>query len=301
MTTYDFIAKNKQRTVLIMVLFFGLIMLVGYFLDRYYEMGGFGLAFAGIYSTGSALFSYYAGDKVALSVSGAQPIEEKNSPYVYRMLENLCIATGTPMPKLYLIDDPAINAFATGRNPEHASIAVTTGAVEKLENEELEGVLAHELAHVRNYDIRLMTVVVVLVGTISLMADIFLRSSLRGRRRREGNSGGILMIIGIVLIVLSPIIAKLIQLAVSRRREYLADSTAALTTRFPEGLARALSKIGQDARPLQRSSKATAHLFIANPLAGRTMANLFSTHPPIEERIAALRQMAGTGAEGTTL
>jgi heat shock protein HtpX len=255
------------------------------------------VAIAALYSLLSASVSYYAGDKVALASSGARLVTEAENPYLVRMVTNLCIASGTPTPKIHVIEDPAINAFATGRDPEHASIAVTRGALEKLENEELEGVLAHELSHVRNYDIRVLTLVVVLVGTVSLLTDFALRGRMFGGRRSNNNSeGGVLMIVGIVLIVLSPIVAELIKLAVSRRREFLADASGALLTRYPEGLARALEKIGQEAQPMARASSATAHLFFANPFAGKTFAHFFSTHPPIEKRVAALREMGGIGA-----
>ncbi|MDD5251768.1 MAG: M48 family metallopeptidase [Patescibacteria group bacterium] len=294
MTTYDFINSNKRKTVLLMVVFLAFVMLVGWAIDQYYGLNGAAVVIAGGYSLVSALVSYYAGDKVALASSGARVITQADDPRLYRMVENLCITIGMPMPKVHVIDDPAINAFATGRDPEHASIAVTTGAMQKLENEELEGVLAHEISHIRNFDIRLMTVVVVLVGTIALLANMAMRASFFGGRRndRENNGGGILQIIGLILIILSPIIAELIKLAVSRRRELLADSSAALMTRFPEGLARALNKIDQDNRPLARASTATAHLFFTSPFSAKSFANLFSTHPPIAQRIMALRNMA---------
>lgn len=290
MTTYDFIDSNKRKSVILIALFIALVMGVAWAIDKLYGMGGGLLVFAGLYSTGTALASYYAGDKMALAASGARRIEEKDDPYLVRMVENLCISQGMPVPKIHVIDDPAINAFATGRDPEHASIAVTTGAIQGLENEELEGVLAHELSHVQNYDIRVMTIVIVLVGIITVMGDIVFRMSMRGSRRNRDN--GAVLIVGLVLLILAPIVAQLIKLAVSRRREYLADSSGALMTRFPDGLARALEKIGMQNRPLQRASAATAHLFIANPFSGRAIAGLFSTHPPIENRIAALRKMA---------
>lgn len=290
MTTYDFIDANKRKSVILIALFVVLVMGVAWAIDELYGMGGGLLVFAGIYSTVMALVSYYSGDKMALAASGARQVEEKDNPYLVRMVENLCISQGMPVPKIHIIDDPAINAFATGRDPEHASIAVTTGAVQGLENEELEGVIAHELSHVRNYDIRVMTIVIVLVGIITVMGDIVFRVSMRGNRRNRDN--GAILIIGLVLLILAPLVAQLIKLAVSRRREYLADSSGALMTRFPEGLARALEKIEAQNRPLQRASAATAHLFIANPFSGRAIAGLFSTHPPIENRIAALHKMA---------
>ncbi|KPJ85544.1 heat-shock protein HtpX [Parcubacteria bacterium SG8_24] len=290
MTTYDHITANKRRSMALIVVFFALVLLIGWLIDEYYGGGGLVIGIAAIYSTVMALVSYYTGDRVALAVSGARQVTEKENPYLVRMVDNLCISIGLPAPKVHIIDDPAINAFATGRDPQHASIAVTTGAIKKLENEELEGVLAHELSHVRNYDIRVMTLVVVLVGIITVIGDIFFRLSFHGsRRRREG--GGALAVIGLILIVLAPLIAQLIKLAISRKREYLADASAALMTRFPEGLARALEKIRLESRPLLRPSAATAHLFIANPFQKKFLANLLSTHPPVEDRITALRKM----------
>ena len=294
MTTYDFIAGNKRKTAILIVLFTAFILAIGWVIDEYYGGGGFFLGFAAIYSTIMALVGYYAGDKVALAASGARPVTEQQNPYLVRMVQNLCIAEGMPMPKVHIIDDPAINAFATGRDPQHASIAVTTGAIEKLANEELEGVLAHELSHVKNYDIRVMTVVIVLVGIISIISNMVFRMSLNrgGQRRRDGGGAGLLLIVGLILVILSPIIAQLIKLAVSRKREYLADASGALMTRFPEGLARALRKIETDGRPVAMASAATAHLYFANPFSGKAVANLFSTHPPISERIKALETMA---------
>jgi heat shock protein HtpX len=230
---------------------------------------------------------------VALWSAGAQLIEKNDNPYVYRIVENLCITAGVPTPKVYIIPSEAINAFATGRDPKHSSIAVTVGAVNKLENEELEGVIAHELSHVKNYDIRLMTIVVVLVGAISILANMFFRGSMFGGKSDDNKGNNVLMIVGVILIILSPIIAQLIQLAISRRREYLADASGSLLTRYPEGLARALEKIANDKNVLDQASSATAHLFIANPLknSGRLLANAFSTHPPIEDRIKKLKEM----------
>ncbi len=256
-----------------------------------------GVWIAIIISFFSTLISYYQGDKIALLASGARAISEEENKYVYHLVENLSIATGLPVPKIYIIDDPAINAFATGREPLLASIAITRGAIEKLKNEELEGVIAHELSHVKNFDIRFMTLVAVLVGAISIMAQIFLRSQFWfGARRRDSENSGqlaaIFMVIGIVLAILSPIIAELIKLAISRRREYLADASGALATRFPEGLANALEKIRTENLPLQRATPATAHLFLANPFKSNSVMNLFSTHPPLDERIKRLREMS---------
>lgn len=286
---YTQIADNKRRTFLLIALFVLLIVAIGAAYAWLTDAGLGPLGFAGTFAAVSALASYYAGDRMALWSAGAVgPLEKRQQPYLYRMLENLTIAAGVPMPKLYVIPDPAINAFATGRDPRHASVAVTVGAVEKLTNEELEGVLAHELSHIRNYDIRVMTIVVVLAGTVAILADWFLRMGLGGRRRE----GGLLplALVGLLLALLAPLAAELIKLAVSRRREYLADASGALLTRFPEGLARALEKIGREARPMLRRNTATAHLFLSEPAAGRWQT-LFSTHPPLADRIRILRGM----------
>jgi heat shock protein HtpX len=294
MTTYDFVASNKRKTAGLIIVFLAFILALGWVIDRAYNAGGGFIVLAGAYSSVTALVSYFSGDKIALLATGARQVTETDNPYVVRMVDNLCITTGMPKPKVYIIEDQAINAFATGRDPNHASIAVTTGAIEKLANEELEGVLAHELSHIKNYDIRLMTVVIVLVGTVVILSDLVFRSSFffgRRSRDREGGSG-LLMIVGLLMLILAPIIAQLIKLAVSRKREFLADASGALITRFPEGLARALQKIAGDNRPMARASAATAHLFFANPFSGRALANLFSTHPPIEDRIKALTQMS---------
>lgn len=250
-----------------------------------------------IFATVQALVSYYRSTEIVLAVSGAHPVSEQQDPDLYHVLENLSITAGTPMPKLYMIDDTATNAFATGRDPQHAAVVVTKGLREKLTRTELEGVLAHELSHIRNYDIRLMTVVVVLVGAVALLSDWFLRWSFWGGRRRRSDSGGqgelILLLIALVLAILAPISAVLIQLAISRRREYLADADGALLTRYPEGLASALAKIAADMEPLEAANKATAHLYIENPLKGHrgVVNSLFSTHPPVAERIKRLRSM----------
>ena len=230
---------------------------------------------------------------MALAVSGAKPVTETDLPSLVRTVQNLCIAEGMPMPKVHVISDPAINAFATGRDPAHASIAVTTGALGKLGNGELEAVLAHGLSHVKNYDIRVMTVVIVLVGIIGILADLIFRMSFHGGRdrRREGGHA-VFLLIGVVLIIFAPLVAQLIKLAVSRRREFLADASAALMTRFPEGLARALRKIAADNLPVKRADSATAHLYFANPFSGKAFAAILSTHPPVEQRIAALEKMA---------
>ncbi|MBT6573403.1 M48 family metallopeptidase [Candidatus Falkowbacteria bacterium] len=296
---YNQIDSNKRNSMFLIVIFFAVLLGVGYAYDYIYGGQGqvpyLGMIIAVGFSLLMTSVSYFKGDKIALSASGAKEIQKTDNPYVYRMVENLCITAGLPAPKVYLIDDPSINAFATGRKPELASIAVTKGAIEKLENEELEGVIAHELSHVGNYDIRFMMLVTVLVGAIAILADWFMRISIwGGRGRSRSNKGGhpALIIIGLVFIVLSPIIAQLIKFAISRKREYLADASASLLTRYPEGLASALEKIAYENKPLARASKATAHLYIANPFSGTKVKNLFSTHPPIEERIKKLRNLA---------
>jgi len=255
---------------------------------------GIALIIAGIMN----FFSYYYSDRMVMAISGAKQIQKKDNPTVFRTVENLCIASGLPMPKIYIIDDSAPNAFATGRDPKHASIAFTTGILDKLSKLELEGVAAHELSHVGNYDTRLMTIVSILVGSVALLADWFIRITWWGGGRDDDrdSSNAIFMVIALVLAILAPVIATLIQLAISRKREFLADASGALLTRNPEELATALVKISKDPEPLEAANKATAHLYIVNPfkeghkLVG-TFANLFNTHPPIEERVRALRNM----------
>lgn len=293
---YNQVDSNKRKTAVLISIFIAFVVALGYFLDWYYDGGYSILAISILISMVMSLVSYFSADKLALMSTGARRITKEDNPYLYRIVENLCIASGLPTPKVHIIDSPALNAFATGRNPEHASIAVTTGLMNALENEELEGVIAHELSHVKNYDILVMTVVVVLAGAVALLGDFFWRAHWFGGGRRDndrggGQAGAILMIIGVVFLILSPIIAELIKLAISRKREYLADASGALLTRYPEGLARALEKIAASHAPLPTASAATAHLFISNPLKGKSISSWFSTHPPIEERIKKLREM----------
>lgn len=294
---YKQISENKAKTYVLFVGFFVFVIGFAWLLGQVLDVRWL-LPVAVVISVVQAFVSYYSGDQIALMVSGAKKMQKADSPYLYRMVENLAITAGLPLPAIYLIPDTAINAFATGRDPKHASVAVTTGALERLTNEELEGVLAHELSHIGNYDIRLSTITVILVGTIALLADLFTHSLwFGGDRRRNEESGGLqqyLMIIALVLAILAPIIASLIQLAVSRKREYLADASGALLTRYPEGLARALEKIRDDKEPLETANKATAHLYFANPLKNYTgkVNELFSTHPPVDDRIKRLRGMA---------
>ena len=249
-----------------------------------------------------AIWGYRSGDSVILKVSEARLADPQRHQALYRTVENLCIGGGVPMPKVYVIQDGALNAFATGRDPQHASIAITTGLLEKLEPLELEGVIAHELSHVRNYDIRLMLITAVLVGVIAIIADVALRSTWYGagsRRRYKGkgeNAGGVvLLVIAIVAMIVAPLVAAMVQMAVSRQREYMADASGALLTRYPDGLAGALEKIAKDKDPLDANTKGTAHLYFAEPFKGQSSAmnRLFSTHPPIQERIRRLKAMGG--------
>lgn len=247
----------------------------------------------------TSIGSYFYSDKIVLATSGAKQIAKSDSPELFRIVENLSIGAGIPMPKVHVINDSAPNAFATGRDPKHASIAVTTGLMERLSQIELEGVIAHELSHVKNFDTRLLAVTAVLVGFIALLTDIFMRNLFWGGMGRRDNedsrSNAIFLVVGIVLAILAPIVASLIQLAVSRKREFLADASGALLTRYPEGLASALEKIAADPKPLKTASNATAHLYIVNPFKGKKIqgffTGLFNTHPPAEERIKILREM----------
>ncbi len=295
---YSQIDSNKRKTTLLIAIFFVFIIALGWFIGVYMGYGYDITIFAVVLSVLMTLISYYQGDKIALMSTGAKEIKKQDNPYVFRLVENLAITAGTPAPKVYIIDSPALNAFATGRDPQHASIALTTGIISALENEELEAVIAHELSHIKNFDIRLMTIVVVLVGAIALLSNLFFRArflGFHGKHDSNGRGGGqlgaIIMIVGVALLILSPLIAELIKLAISRKREYLADASSALLTRYPEGLAKALEKISQSKTPLATASAATAHLFIANPFKAKSFTSLFSTHPPVEDRIKKLRGM----------
>jgi len=299
MNIYSQVSSNKLKTWIIIGLF---IIFITTLLYVYGNASGYGLSFAGMALVISGIMSfasYYYSDKIILGMSKAKQIKKNDYPELFRTVENLCIGAGTPMPKVYVIDDSAPNAFATGRDPKHAVVCVTTGILQKLNKIELEGVIAHEVSHIRNFDIRLMAIVVVLVGLVALLADFFMRSLWYGEGRRDSregnNASGIFLLIGIILAILSPIIATLIQLAVSRKRESLADASGALLTRYPEGLAAALEKISRDKEPLEVANNATAHLYIMNPFKGKIsgswFANLFNTHPPVEERIKILRSM----------
>ena len=304
-SVYTHQSSNVAKTYLLMGLFLMVIVGLGYFISLYYNSPGL-LYIAIIFSLFMNIASFWFSDKIVLSISKARPVERREFFDLYTVTENLSITAGLPIPKIYVIDDPAPNAFATGRDKEHAVVAVTTGLLQKMERTELEGVIAHELSHIGNRDILLMSAVVVLVGLISIISDMFLRGmvfgptsqGLRGasggRDSDRGNIGGILAIVGIVLIVLSPIIAALIKLAISRRREFLADASGALLTRYPEGLAKALEKIESYNMPMKVKSNATAHLFISNPFGNKkaSISGLFQTHPPIAERIKILREIS---------
>ncbi len=276
-----------------MAVFFAIMLGLGWVLSLAFNNNLYLVLAVGI-SLIQAYISYYHGDSIALAISQAQEIKHNQNEQLFHIVENLCITAGLPMPKIYIIPDSAPNAFATGRDPQHASLAVTSGILEKLNKTELEGVIAHELSHIGNRDILVMTVVMILAGAIAMLSDFFLRSLwFRGRDDRN-NSGQIIMLIGIVLAILTPIVASLMQLAVSRKREYLADASGALLTRYPEGLASALEKISVDKEPLEAANKATAMLYIENPLKDRQgwLNSLFSTHPPVADRIKKLRSMA---------
>lgn len=287
---YSAIADNKRKTILMMVLFIALVAGLGWLFGQLYgrpAITPYVLAGALIY----VLISYYSSSKMAMAMNGAKEISKRDNPRLWRIVENLSITNGMPMPKIYVIDDPAPNAFATGRNPEHAIVGATTGILDLLTDTELEGVMAHEMGHVKNYDIRVSLVAFALVAVISILADFLLRMTFyRGQDDDNGNSS-LFFVLGIVGAILAPLVAMLIQLGISRRREYLADATGALTTRYPEGLASALDKIGHHSRPLKKQNPSTAHLFFTNPLKRGSLAALFSTHPPIKDRIARLHEM----------
>jgi len=291
-TLYTHQDRNIRKTWVLITLFLIFVIGLGWVFSYQFDSPVILVVAVGI-SIVMSFGSYWYSDKIVLAMSKAREIKKSDHPELYRLVENLCITAGLPLPKIYIINEQAPNAFATGRNPKHAVIAVTQGLLDKLERSELEGVIAHELSHIGNRDILLQTVVVILVGLVVLLSDWFLRwSFFGGRRNREGGQlGAIMAIIGIVLAILSPLIAILIQLAISRKREFLADASGALLTRYPEGLARALEKISSDQTPLKAANKATAHMYINNPFKGKKIKKAFMTHPPVEERLQVLRGM----------
>lgn len=298
---YEQISSNVRRSWLLIIVFVLLIAAIGWVFGELTGFGPFGLVAALIFASVMAFASYYNSDRLVLYMSGAHEADAKKFPYLHNTVEGLAIAAGIPKPKLYVIDDTAPNAFATGRDPQHSVIAVTSGLLEKMDRLELEGVIAHEMSHIKNFDIRLMTLTVVLVGVVTLLSDWLLRSFWwgSGRDRREGGGGfGIVLVLGLMLAVLAPLVAQLIRLAVSRRREYLADVSGAMLTRYPPGLASALKKIAADQEPLEVANKATAHLYISPPkqrtVTGK-IKELWTTHPPLEERIRRLESLGGEG------
>lgn len=290
---YSAISANKRKSVFIMAVFMmltgGLSWLFGA-VYKDYSITVTALIFSVIY----VIWSFYGASKLALAMNGAHEIKKKDNPRLWRIVENLSITNGQPMPRVYVIEDRALNAFATGRDPNHSAVAVTTGLLNTLGDNELEGVMAHEMGHIKNYDIRVSMIAFALVAVISLLCDFFLRMSFFGNKDDNDNNSsahGVLLLLALVAIIIAPIAASLLQLAISRRREYLADATGAMTTRYPEGLASALEKIRDHGSAVHRQNTSTAHLFFANPLKGKSFSALFSTHPPIDERIKVLRGM----------
>lgn len=282
---YSAIAANKRNTIFIMAAFVGLIAGIGYVVSLFYgepSITLWVLVGAAIY----ALIQYYAASKIALTMTGAKEIQKRDNPRLYRIVENLSIASGMPMPKVHLINDPAPNAFATGRDPKNAHVGATTGLLEIMNDRELEAVMAHEIGHVKNYDIRVSMIALGLVAAIGVLADVVIRMLFFSNNR---NVHPIALVVGLVFVILAPIAAAMIQFAVSRQREYLADATSVLTTRDPDGMVGALEKLQQYGRPMAKQSSTTAHLFLNNPLKGKSFASWFSTHPPLEERIKRLQ------------
>jgi heat shock protein HtpX len=297
---YEQISRNKWKSAFLVFFFMAFVFFLTWIFGEVTGWGKEGLVLAVVISMAMAAVGYYSSDKIVLAISRARPVTKEEFPHLYNVVEGLAIAAGLPKPRCYVIDDTAPNAFATGRNPEKAVICVTTGLLQKLDRVELEGVVAHEMSHIKNYDVRLQTVVVVMAGVVALLSDWILRSFFWGGGRRRtsrdrggGGAGTLFLIVGLALAVLSPIIAALIQFSISRKREFLADASGAMLTRYPPGLASALRKISADKEPLEAANKATAHLYIVNPLKNVKGAvnKLFSTHPPVEERIAALEKM----------
>ena len=294
---YEQIASNKRKSFFLILFFLCLIFGLAWLFGELTGWGPQGLIIAVVIAVAMTFGGYYSSDKIVLAISKARPVTKKEYPHLYNVVEGLAIASGLPKPRCYIIDDTAPNAFATGRNPKNSVVVVTTGLLQKLNRAELEGVIAHEMAHIKNYDMLVMTLAVVMVGVVALLSDWILRTFIWGGRRRSskdgGNIGAIIVVVGLVLAIFSPLIAQLIRLAVSRKREFLADANGAFLTRYPPGLASALKKLDADREPLEAANKATAHLYIVNPLKDikGNVNKLFSTHPPIKERVAALEKM----------
>ncbi|EPR75233.1 Heat shock protein HtpX [Leifsonia rubra CMS 76R] len=291
---YRAIAKNKRNTVFIIILFVIIIGFLGFALS--FLMGGDPLTVTIGTVIGAGIFTviqYFAASRQALSMSGAIEIQKSDNPRLYRIVENLSITTGTPMPKVYIVDDPAPNAFATGRDPEHAAVAATTGILELLDDAELEGVMAHEMGHVQNYDIRVSMIVFGLVVAVGFISDIALRFTLFGGRGNNNNSNPIMIVVGLAALIISPLVAAAVQASISRQREYLADATGALTTRHPDALASALQKLSDYSRPMKKQNSTMAHMWISDPTKPGIVDRLFSTHPPLAERITRLGKIGG--------
>ena len=293
---FDAIYSNQRKSFFLIFFFFLLLLACGYVFGEMsgvgYQMGAL-IAF--IISSASVFTSYYYSDKIILGLSGARPLRKRDHPHLFHTVEGLALAAGMPAPRVYVINDMSPNAFATGRNPEHGVIAITTGLLAKLNRVELEGGVAHEMAHIKNYDILVGSLAAVLCGAVVIMSDIMRRMMFYGGSRRSSRGGGqvqvVLMIAGLVLMILAPIAAQFIRLAISRKREYMADATGAVLTRYPPGLASALKKLADDKTPVVKASQATAHLFTVNPFKGKGLSKLFSTHPPLQARITALEAM----------
>lgn len=282
---YKAIKDNKRNTIIIMMMFVIIIGVIGWFFANYFGEASitfYVIVFALIYT----ILQFFIADKLTIASTGAKQIEKKDNPRLYRIVENLSITTGMDMPKVYIINDSSLNAFATGRDPKHAIVAATTGLVDSLDDNELEAVMAHEMGHIANYDIRLSMIVFGLVSIIGILSDLGMRIAFRGERRENG--GYVTLVVGLVAVILAPIVATIVQMAVSRQREYLADATSSMTTRNPDALISALHKISLNSRPMSKQSPAASHIFFANPLKPGFLSKLFSTHPPIEERIKRL-------------
>jgi heat shock protein HtpX len=288
---YDQVTSNKRSSYMLFIVFFIIAFVLSYVISAYFGGGYLGTAAMMVFAVLWALFSYYLGDRAVLALNGAHAATKQEYPYLYNTVEGLSIAAGVPMPKIYVIKDRSPNAFATGRDPKHSSVAVTTGLLETMNRMELEGVLAHELSHIKNYDIRYMTLVMVMIGLIGILSNMLLRMFWHGGGDRDRKGSGVILVIGIIFAILAPIIAQLVSLAISRKREYMADASGALLTRYPQGLADALKKISASHIPMTAANPDSAPLYIANPFRKGYFDNLFSTHPPIDDRIKKLEAM----------